>query len=356
MLIEIDPMRKKGLTRRTVLTGGAVLASGVIIFGGVIGVSIVARSAEPGASGKTIQYPTFGIDFNYTPGLELEYQTAILQGIRKKAAEAGLVMQVFGCKGDPQLQLTQILDAVTRKPDALLINPLDAKLIVAGIKRANEANIPIFIIGNPPSEGKFLGLVDFDNEAAGAIGADELAKLIGEKGVVLEALDAVGSNQPQLRHKGFTERMKAKYPDIQVRSLNTERVADNPDKIDDAYKTLLHALTQNPSIVGVFSDDDQIIPSVVSALRQMCKLVLVGQQGHVAIVSVNGTPGALDRIRKGTQDASVGKDPDGMARIALDQIIAYFEGKPFDAKGRAKPILITKENVDDPNLWGNSFH
>lgn len=107
--------------------------------------------------------------------------------------------------------------------------------------------------------------------------------------------------------------------------------------------------------MGVFSDDDQIVPDVVSALRQIGKLVPVGQQGHVTIVSVNGTPGALDRIRKGTQDASVGKDPEEMARIALDQIIGYFEGKPFNAKGQAKPILITKENVDDPNLWGNSF-
>ena len=348
-------MRKNGLTRRNVLMECLLLALGVIIFGGAIGVPVGARSAEPGARGKTVSYLSFGLDFNYTSGVELEYQTAILEGIKKKVAEAGLVMQVFGCKGDPQLQLTQILDAVTQKPDALLINPLDAKLIVGGVKRLNETNIPIFIIDNPPSEGEFLGLVDFDNEAAGAIGADGLAKLIGEKGVVLEAFGSVGSNQPQLRHKGFTERMRAKYPDIQVRLLNTEQVAENRDKRDDAHKILLQALTQNPNIRGVFSDDDQIIPGVESALRQIGKLVPVGQQSHVVIVSVNGTPGALDRIRKGTQDASVGKDPDGMAQIALDQVIAYFEGKPFDRKGQAKPILITEENVDDPNLWGNSF-
>lgn len=30
------------------------------------------------------------------------------------------------------------------------------------------------------------------------------------------------------------------------------------------------------------------------------------------------------------------------------------KGKPFDAKGLAEPILITKDNVDDPNVWGNS--
>ena len=348
-------MRKKGLTRRKFLMGSARLTLGIIIFGEAIDVPVGTKSAEPGAIGKTIQYLTFGIDFNYTPGLELEYQTAILQGVRKKAAEAGLVMQVFGCKDNQQLQLTQILDAVTGKPDALLINPLDAKLIVAGVKRANEANIPVFIMDNEPSEGKFLGLVDFDNEAAGAIGADKLAELIGEKGVVLEALGSVGSNQPELRHRGFIERMKAKYPDIEVRPLNMEWVADKPSKVDDVSKILLQALTQNPNIMGVFSDNDQMVSYVESALRQIGKLVPVGQHGHVAIVGVDGTPGALDRIRKGTQDASVGKDPNRMAQIALNQITAYFEGKPFDAKAQTKPVLITKDNVDDPNLWGNFF-
>ena len=98
-----------------------------------------------------------------------------------------------------------------------------------------------------------------------------------------------------------------------------------------------------------------MIPGVVSVLRRIGKLVPVGQHGHVAIVAVNGTPGALDRIRKGIQDASVGKDPDRMAHFACNQIIAYFEGKPFDARGQTKPILITKDNVDDRNLWGNSF-
>lgn len=339
-------MRKNGLRRRKFLMGSALLALGIIIFGGAIAAPVGAISAEPGARGKTVRYLTFGIDFYHTPGREFEYQTAMVEGIKKKAAEAGLAVQVFSCKGSPQLQLTQILDAVTKKPDALLINPADAKLIVAGVKRANETNIPIFLMENPPPEGKFLGFVDFDNEAGGAMGADELAKL---KGVVLETRGSVGSNQPELVHKGFTERMKEKYPNIEVRSLNTKWVTDN------SYKMVLHAFTQNPNINGVFSDYDEMVPGVVSASRQIGKLVPVGQQGHVAIVGLNDTPGALDRIRKGTQDASVGKDPNGMGGIVLNQIIAYFEGKPFDAKGQTKPMLITKDNVDDPNLWGNFF-
>jgi ribose transport system substrate-binding protein len=304
-----------------------------------LGIPAVVRGAEGGAKGKTVGYITFGLQF--------EYQVALVEGIKKKAAGAGLVMQIVDGKGDPNLQVTEVLDTATKKPDALLINPVDAKLIVAGVKRANENNIPVFIMENPPPEGKFLGFVDFDNVAGGSMGADELAKLIGDKGVVLETRGSVGSDQAELRHKGFIDRMKEKYSNIEVRSLNTEWVADN------AYKMVLDAFTQNPNIKGVFSHNDEMVRGVVSALRQIGKLTPAGKEGHVAVVGLDGTPLALDRIRQGTQDASVGQDPNAMGGFILDDIIAYFEGKPFNPKASTEPVLITKENVNDPNLWGN---
>jgi ribose transport system substrate-binding protein len=310
-----------------------------MLFGGALSVSGVAMGAEGGAKGKTIQYITFGLQF--------EYQVAMVDGVKKKAADAGMNLQVIDGKGDPNLQVTQVLDAVTKKPDALLVNPVDAKLIVAGVKRANEANIPVFIMENPPPEGKYMAMVDYDNEAGGAMGADILAKMIGNKGVVLETRGSVGSAQAQARHKGFTERMKAKYPGIQVKSLNTEWVADN------AYKMVLDSLTQDPSIKGVFSHNDEMVRGIVSALRQTAKLVPPGQPGHITIVGLDGTPLALDRIREGTQDASVGQDPIAMGGNILDAIIAHFEGKPYPKASQTKPVLITKDNVNDPKLWGN---
>jgi len=69
---------------------------------------------------------------------------------------------------------------------------------------------------------------------------------------------------------------------------------------------------------------------------------------------VNGTPGALDRIRKGTQDLSE-KILTARPGSPSTKSSPTSKGKPFAEKGQTKPILITKDNVDDPNLWGNSF-
>jgi len=327
---------KLGFTRRT----AAVVIAAVTVMSFSRG--LAPALAEGGSKGKTVEYIAFGLQF--------EYQVALVNGIKKRAADAGVVLHVIDGKGDPNLQVTQVLDAVTKKPDALLINPVDAKLLVAGVKKANEANIPVFIMENPPPEGQYLSIVDFDNVAGGAMGADELARAIGGKGVVLETRGSTGSEQAQLRHQGFTDEMKEKYPDIVVKSLNTEWVADN------AYKMVLDALTQNPDVKGVFSHNDEMVRGIVSALRQTGKLVPPGQPGHIVVVGLDGTPLALQRIREGTQDATVEQSPIAMGSFIFDQIANYFEGKPVEKKGETKPLLITQANVDDPSHWGNFKH
>ena len=327
-------MKLNSLSRRMLLV--ATVAATV----GSTAMTSVALRAEGDAKGKTVEYITFGLQF--------EYQVAMVEGMKKRAEEAGIVLNVIDGKGDPNNQVTQALDAVTKQPDAIIINPIDATLLVAGVKRANEANIPVFIMENAPPEGEYLGFVDFDNEAGGALGADALAKAIGEKGVVLETRGSVGSAQAQARHKGFTDRMAANYPNVEVRSLNTEWAADN------ANKMVLDSFTQDPNIVGVFSHNDEMVRGIVSALRQIGKLVPPGEPGHVTVIGLDGTPLALDRIREGTQDATVAQDPYAMGGGGiLEQVIAYFEGKEYDNSMQTKPYLIDKANVDDARNWGN---
>ena len=116
---------------------------------------------------------------------------------------------------------------------------------------------------------------------------------------------------------------------------------------------VLDALTQNPNVKGVFSHNDEMIRGVVSALRQTDKLVPAGDPKHIVVVGLDGTPLALQRIREGTQDATVEQSPIAMGSFIFDQMINYFEGKPIEKKGETKPKLITKANVDDPSNWGN---
>jgi ribose transport system substrate-binding protein len=134
---KIDPVRKNGLMRRAFMSAG--LALGVTILGGALGVPAVARGAEGGAKGKTVGYITFGLQF--------EYQIAMVDGIKKKAGEAGLVMQIVDGKGDPNLQVTEVLDAVSRNRARCW--SAYRRAVVAG-KTRQQANIPVFVMATPP--------------------------------------------------------------------------------------------------------------------------------------------------------------------------------------------------------------
>ena len=147
-------MKYTSYTRRHLLAMGTAAALGAAFF---TASTSGLRAAEGDAKGKTVEYITFGLQY--------EYQVAMVEGVKNRAVEAGITLNVIDGKGDPNLQVTQVLDAVTKQPDVLPINPVDATLLVAGVKRANEAGIPVFIMENAPPEGKFLGFVDFDNVA-----------------------------------------------------------------------------------------------------------------------------------------------------------------------------------------------
>ena len=117
---------------------------------------------------------------------------------------------------------------------------------------------------------------------------------------------------------------------------------------------VLDAFTQDPNIKGVFSHNDEMVRGIVSALRQIGKLVAPGEPGHVFVMGLDGTPLALDRIREGTQDATVAQDPYAMGGGGiLEQVIAHLEGKEYNSNMQTKSYLITKENVDDKRNWGN---
>ena len=164
---KIDPVRKNGLMRRTFMSVG--LALGVTMLGGAVGVPAVARGAEGGAKGKTVGYITFGLQF--------EYQFAMVDGIKKKAGEAGLVMQIVDGKGDLNLQVTQVPTRCPRSQTRCW-STLSTQAGRRGHK-GQRANIPVFVMENAPPEGKYLGFVYFDNEA----GAMErrTRKLIGRR-------------------------------------------------------------------------------------------------------------------------------------------------------------------------------
>src|SRR5689334_6918273 len=79
------------------------------------------------------------------------------------AADKGMNISVYDGKGDPSTQTTQLLDVVSKQPDIILLNPVDAKLLQGGVRQANQANIPLFMLENLPPQGDWIAYNTFDD-------------------------------------------------------------------------------------------------------------------------------------------------------------------------------------------------
>lgn len=291
-----------------------------------------------GIEGKQVTFVTFGMQYEFIVGL--------VSTVEQDLEEAGAVVTIIDGRSDPNLQTTQIQDALPQQPDALIVDPVDPDLMIAGIQSANDQGVPVFIVEALPEGVEYEAFVGYDNIAAGALGAQELAELVGEEGTVLQLRGGEGSKQAGERKEGFDVEME-NYPSITVMDLATEWTAEN------ANSMVLDAFTANPDVVGIWSHNDEMLRGSEQALRQLNQLVPADEDGHIAAVGHDGTPLALERIRNGTQDASVVYDAIEMGEIAAANVIAHFDDEPFEKDTIIEPFLADPSNVDDAELWGN---
>ena len=132
-----------------------------------------------------------------------------------KAVSAELIYQ-GAAEWNVSLQVP-VLDAViAKKPDAIMIAPTDKVQLVAPLKKAHDAGIPIVCVDTFIGTGVFQtgsGDADFpiayvasDNVLGGRMAARALAKAINEKGKVYVSNVKPGVSTTDQREEGFEPR------------------------------------------------------------------------------------------------------------------------------------------------------
>lgn len=316
----------------------AISAATIALTG--CGAPSAAQEASDGTKTKKIAVLLYSQSF--------EFMVALGQGVKDKAKELGVEVTVLDAKGDSSTQISQIQDQLAQGVDGIVLSPNNSAELVPGVQMIHDAGKTVTTVDSVIPGDIADAAVAFDNEKAGKLGAEALAKLMGNKGTVLEYQGAKGAYHAILRGKGFTEGIK-QSPDIKVIGRDAQWTADN------ALSLTVDNFTADSSINGLFSHNDEMVRGIVSGLSQINKDAPVGAANHIPLVGVDGTPLALDRIRKGVQDATMDQNPFEMGALALQAQVDLLDGKQVPKMQLTDTKLITKENVDDPKLWGNIF-
>ena len=300
------------------------------------------------------------------PTLNTPFFTVLVKAATDEAeALGGSVVQATNANRDASQQVTDFRNLINAGANAILAGVVDRASIQPALDYAKSRDVPVVIVDDQPASGEVFAVVRADNVGMGERAAEALAAaLAGKTGTVLEIQGGLTTTNGRDRSEGFNAKFAELAPNIKVVSQSANW--DGPTSAN----VVSTVLSGNPDIVGVYLATDTLYyDPVAAALSSRGHLVPVGDEKHLPIVAIDGGSGALQAIRDGYLDATISQPVTDYAKYGVTLLNDALAGKslqagPTDHDSTVVQVgeylidelpspIVTKENADDPTLWGN---
>ncbi|MFC0695625.1 sugar ABC transporter substrate-binding protein [Paraburkholderia humisilvae] len=284
----------------------------------------------------------------------------------KYAKEMGIdILAPVNSNNDPAQQITDMNNMVNLGAKGIVVGPIDSAAISRALDSAAAKNVQVVAVDVAPTQGKVAMVVRADNHAYG----EKACKYIGEHvktGKVVQIEGDLASVNGRDRSEAFRACLK-NYPGLSLLEIPAGW------KGDVAASALDSLLTANPDVKAIYMQAGGVyLAPTLQTLRRKQMLFPAGDPKHVVIVSNDGIPQEFDAIRKGEIDATVSQPADLYAKYGLYYMKAALAGQSFKPgptdhgstivqlqpgvlEDQLPAPLVTKANVDDKNLWGNTL-
>lgn len=233
-------------------------------------------------------------------------------------------------------QISQVEDAIIKKPDAVLFTAVDYKALVPGIDKMAAANIPVIAMTDRPAAGKLVSFVGVDDHRLGYETSVSLFKAMGGKGIVVALEGVKGTLTSADRMRGFTDALK-EFPNVKL-------VASQPANYQrlQALQVMENIMQTHQQIDGVFAANDAMATGVVEALAAANRKALV--------VGINGSKEAIDLVKVGKMHATGSSDPFMQGCMGLLVTIRTLRKMPVGKEYMVTPIIIDAKNYREYDI------
>ena len=328
----------------------------------VAGAALVAGSTAA-CDRSTADRPTIGIDL---PRTDSDFWASYAHYTKRDLPALDVdALPITNSKGDVTKLAANAKAFEIMGADAVVMAPQDTGAIAPTLDLLASKHVPVVSVDTRPDKGDVYMVVRADNRAYGTKACEFLGKQLGGKGEVAELQGALGSVNGRDRSEAFAACMEKNFPGITVHPLTTDWDGSV------AYSKLKALLARHPDVNGIYMQaGGPFLQPTMSLLEEKNLLKPAGSAGHIAIVSNDGSPQEYQAISRGDIDATVSQPADLYAKYALYYAKAAALGKTFEPgptdhgstivqlpnglEDQLPAPLVTKTNVDDPNLWGNN--
>lgn len=274
----------------------------------------------------------------------LFWQT-IHAGALKAASEADLevLWQAPQTEVDSSRQIAIVENLISRQVDGIMLAPVDDESLVLPVERAAAQGIPVTIFDSAINTGKIVSYVATDNYEAGKMAARRMGQILGGQGKVGIIGFRPGSASTVQREDGFQEALK-EFPGIEMVGLRYNE--------SDRAKAMAEAenlMTAFPDLAGLFADNESSTDGTVRAVKQR------GAVNKVKVVGFDSSEELIAELKAGTMDSIVVQDPFRMGYECMKAMSDHLAGREPLAELDSGAYLVTRENVDDPDIQAVVF-
>lgn len=241
-------------------------------------------------------------------------------GVKEFGEEHGIkAVQTGPSKADSALQLQSLEDAISQKPAALAVVPLEAAVLEPALKKARENGTIVVTHEAANLENADYDIEAFDNAAYGRHLMEEMAKRMDYKGKYAVFVGSLTQTTHNAWVDAAIEYQKEKYPEMEMVGTKNE----SHDDVGRAYQITKDLLKTYPDLKGIQGSDALDVVGAGQAVEE------AGLGGKVAIVGTSIPSYAGDLVKAGVVGLITCWDP-ALAGKAMNEVALLIkDGKPI---------------------------
>jgi ribose transport system substrate-binding protein len=302
-----------------------------------------APTAAPATQAPATQAPAAAKP--YVPviskGFQHQFWQAVKAGSEKAAKDFNVDITFEGPETEAMVdkQVEMFQTALDKKPAAICLAAVDSKAFAPLLEKAKAAGVPVIGFDSGVDSDIPVATAATDNIAAAAAAADKMAELVGGSGEVAIIAHDQTSRTGIDRVKGFTDQIKAKYPNITI--VDTQYGGGDQLKSTDIARSVIQA---HPNLKGYFGANEGSIIGVLNAAKEL------NMGGKLVIIGYDSGKQQKDAIRSGFQAGAITQDPIGIGYKCVEAAVKAMKGESLPKNIDTGFKWYDKTNIDDPAI------
>lgn len=263
----------------------------------------------------------------------------LAESAKARAEELGYEAVIFDSQNNSSKETEHFDNIIAAGYGAILFNPTDADGSVVNVKRAKEAEIPVFCMDREINARDVATCQILSDNYSGCVAiGKEFVRTVGREGNYAELLGLVGDNNTWNRSRGF-HTVVDRFPGLKMVAQQSADFDRNT-----AMMVMESILQAHGDLVGVFCGNDAMAMGAYQAI------LAAGKADEIKIFGFDGERDVLNAIREGKIVATGMQSPVLMARTAAEFAHRYLTGDHnFPKKIPIAVQAVTRANVDQFN-------